>query len=56
MHTPPQPDTLYHLGLAYVDAGRNSDAVVVLRKALDSSENFPEARNARRQLRELQAK
>ncbi|HME71289.1 MAG TPA: tetratricopeptide repeat protein [Myxococcota bacterium] len=43
----------YHLGLALKAAGRNADAADAFRRSLDSQSQFPEAEEARSELRAL---
>jgi tetratricopeptide (TPR) repeat protein len=44
------PEALYHLGVAYAEAGRKKEAEATLRKALNQKSDFPGADDARAQL------
>ena len=43
----------YHLGMAYLQVGEKQLARVALKKALNIKDNFPEAEEAKKALREL---
>jgi len=52
---PPRAEYYYRLGLAYIDVTKTKEAVASFRKALEISQNFPEAADARRQIQTLGA-
>ncbi len=51
---PTNPTVRYHLGMAYLKAGRAEDARAELTEALNLSQSFPEAADARRALENIE--
>jgi hypothetical protein len=50
------PSYTYHLGLVLQALGRQDEAASAFQRALGSSEDFPEAEDARRRLESVLAK